>query len=250
MDNIKILQLNIWYGKLSRHLLRYIEDTDADVICLQEVLSCQKSLPYPDNTFDILEQISAASRLDYLYFSAVASFDVYDQTQIGNAILSRFPISEEHTIFTNGSLEHNPSSGGRDSNVRNLQTIKLTLPSGQQLNIANHHAHWAQDPLGNSTSIQKMNIVAQELKKLNGPIIFCGDLNLSPESPAMRVFDDWMIDHIVSTETKTTLSGLNVPFDVVCDHIMTNDSVTVQSMFIDNKATISDHLPLIMHANV
>jgi endonuclease/exonuclease/phosphatase family metal-dependent hydrolase len=245
-NNVKILQLNIWMGRLARGLVRYVSDTNADVICLQEVFSGPADIAFPDNTFNILELIQEASGLEYVFFAPISSVTIGDQkAYMGNAILSRYPISDEQSFFTNGKYVENLSTSNRIANTRGAQSCTVTLPNNKKLSIVNHHAHWEKSPLGSQTSVEKMQLVADHIRTLHHPIIFCGDLNLSPESPAMRIFDDWLTDHISLTDAKTTLSGLNVPFDVICDHILTNNQISVDYIRADDKVLVSDHLPVI-----
>jgi endonuclease/exonuclease/phosphatase (EEP) superfamily protein YafD len=110
--------------------------------------------------------------------------------------------------------------------------------------IANHHGHHEYDPDGNDESVAAMGRVADALRDVSGPLVLCGDLNVVPESRAMRVFDGWLDDVVAHSGAKTTLSGINVDRDVVCDHILVNDRVAVKDFKVDT-VIVSDHYPLV-----
>ena len=85
-----------------------------------------------------------------------------------------------------------------------------------------------------------MKIVADKLKEIDGPLVFCGDLNLKYEAPAMRSLD-FLRNLTQENGVKTTLSGLKFNGAVPCDYILVNDFVTVEK-FAVIPDIVSDHL--------
>lgn len=241
---MKILQINIWAGRMARGLVRYIELEQPDVICMQEVFNGDFEVPCPDRMFDILSRIKQASGLEHEYFSMRYSIDVTGSTvPYGNAILSRFPFESVRTIQTEHSVIEHMTAENSDPYINNLQVV--TVEADQSVwTIANHHGHYKTDPNGDEESVGAMQRVAEELQGIDGPLVLCGDLNVWPESPVMRVFDGWLDDIVVHSGAKTTISHINVDRDVVCDHVLINDKVAVKSFKVDD-VIISDHYPLV-----
>lgn len=246
---IKIIQLNAWQGRLARGLMSYIEKEKADIICLQEVFNGDFEVPCPDRMFDIGRRLKEASGLEYEYFSKRFTLDVANGTlPYGNVILSRFPFMQTKTIQTENKIVEHINKDNYLNNATNLQIVQIEV-DGQVLTIANHHGHHELDPLGNADSVEAMSKVANELRSVSGPLILCGDLNVIYESEAMRVFDGWMKSLPVEYGAKSTLTGLNIKRDVVCDHILVNDKVVVENFKVDD-AVVSDHCPLVAQIGV
>jgi endonuclease/exonuclease/phosphatase family metal-dependent hydrolase len=87
------------------------------------------------------------------------------------------------------------------------------------------------------------------LRHKGTPLVLCGDLNITTESPALRVFDGWLDDLIrAQPNITTTLTRVNVDRDVVCDHVLVSDDVIVDDFKVSN-ALISDHYPLILQCH-
>lgn len=241
---MKVLQINVWMGRLAKGLIRYIEKEQPDIICIQEAFNSDFTVPYPDRMYTILQLLKEASGLEYEYFSMRYSIDVMDGTvPYGNAILSRFPFQSTDTVqIENAVIEHvTPETEVR--NVNNLQIVTVDV-DGEMWTIANHHGHHEYDPDGNDESVAAMERVAKVLREVSGPLVLCGDLNVWAESPAMRVFDGWLDDIVTHSDAKTTLARINVDREIVCDHILVNDSVEVKSFRVD-EVIISDHYPLV-----
>jgi endonuclease/exonuclease/phosphatase family metal-dependent hydrolase len=241
---MKIMQINIWMGRMAQGLMRYIEDEQPDVICMQEVFNADFEVMRPDRMFDILSRLKGLSGLEYEYFSPTYSLDIAGGTApYGNAILSRFPFEKAETIqIEHSTLEH-VTAANYQHNVNNLQIVTL-VKENRTWTIANNHGHHELEPLGNGESVAAMQRIAEVLRMVDGPLVFCGDLNVVAESLAMRAFDGWMDDIVTHSGAKTTLARLNVDRDVVCDHILVNDSVSVKSFKVDD-VIVSDHYPLV-----
>jgi len=169
----------------------------------------------------------------------------------GNAIYSKFPITDEKTIFTHGSYKENRSIHTSDgTNGRNLQLCKVTSPYGEFI-VANHHGHHTFHHHGDENSIKSLTVVADALSQVGSPLIFCGDLNTSYESDAIKVFDKSELRNLTKEDNiQTTLSQLSrVPVDVPCDYIFTSKQVKILNFSVSDKI-ISDHKALILEFTI
>lgn len=238
---MKILQLNVWMGKIEGNLKRFLQENDFDIICLQEVFAsddCQGHLARL--CFD-LSQIVEASGLEHVFFSPNWCSDIANgHFEEGNLILSRIPFLKTHDTFINGQYSEHTVLGEKISNNLNIQVAELE----NGLTVVNHHGFWRPNPLGDRDSIKAFEKVASIIRPLSeqGPLVMCGDLNIIHESPAMRPLD-FLRDLTSEAGIKTTLSGLKFNGAVPCDHILINDRVK-SSDFTVYPDLVSDHLAL------
>lgn len=250
---MKLIQLNVWMGKLSWAAMRFIEQEQPDIVCLQEVFQSDVEVTIPDRIFNCLDLLQKASGLEHCYFSPTLGVSIEGGTaNFGNAILSRFPLENTETIFTQGEYGKQPTGLSNEETARtgqrNMQVVEVAVGS-ERLTIINHHGHWEATPLGTETSVEKMKLVAARARQVEGPLIVAGDLNVMPESQAMRVFDDWLEDIVAGSGAITTLSKVGRPLDVVCDHILTSKHIVVNS-FTVKPDIVSDHLPLVLEFDI
>jgi endonuclease/exonuclease/phosphatase family metal-dependent hydrolase len=246
---MKLIQLNIWEGKLLKEVLAFIDEEKPDILCLQEVFSCKGKIPFPDLMFNSLELIQEHTGFEYSFFSPIFT-SVYSEVpaDLGIAIISRFPIQNQQAIFTNGVYNPNFTDASYFPNTRILQTCSVGV--GEKLfNLANHQGHREVDPLGNEISMEKMKIVKTTLEKLPFPLVFAGDLNVKSESPAMRVFDGFLNDLTAEHHVTSTLSQLGKVTNVACDHILVSDNVQVNEFRVAEEL-VSDHKALIMNFDI
>lgn len=251
---MKIITLNIWMGRLGRGLLRYVAQEQPDVLCMQEVFAGDTIVPIPDRMFDILRRIQEIGEYPHVYFSPRYSIDIAGrETEYGNAILSKHPISSSRVVACGGEPLRHVSEDNQQKNITNLQLVTVESPEGSAT-VANHHGYHvgssdviklSDTSLGDENSVAAMEHVVAELRKVEGPLVMCGDLNVRPESPAMRCYDGFLRNLTAEHGIATTLNKLNVDIDVPCDYILVNDFIEVTS-FRRGDEIISDHYPLVM----
>lgn len=255
---IKVLQLNLWMGRLMRLVIPAIERENPDILCLQEAFSCPGgAMRYPDKTFNSVELIT---ELGYpnVYFSPVCTFNV-DGTEVryGNAIVSRFPIIQTETVEVNKSLSDTTLLPINSGNERNAQYARIELPSGERVSVINHHGYWEPNGMGSAVSVEKMQLVKDFAQAKPAPRVVCGDLNVIPESPAMRVWDDSFENLTAIYKLKTTLGSLSKANlksfkgdpHVACDHILVSPDIKHANFTVLNDI-ISDHLGLTVELDV
>jgi endonuclease/exonuclease/phosphatase family metal-dependent hydrolase len=244
--HMKLIQLNIWQGKLLAQILKFLDAEKPDIICLQEVFSSKQQIELPDSMFNSLEQIIAKLGYEYSFFSPTIGMDAFgSKVDYGNAVVSRYPLHNCRTIFTEGI--YNPSTNTKNyfNNTRNLQLTQIDTPSGL-LHLANHHGHWEKTPHGSAKSLEKMEVVAGEVQNLiDGALVVCGDMNLLAKSRAMQVFNPLLRNLTAENALPTTLSSLGKVTNVACDHMLVNEGVEVIA-FCAADDLVSDHKALIL----
>lgn len=240
---MKIIQLNIWGGKLGQQIIDFLNEEKPDFVCMQEVNDLKGRAGY--KFFATLEEIKEGSGFNEAYMSAsYSSCYMERQLEYGNAILSNLPFKSTKTVFTNGEYKHNFDIVNDDGNVRSLQVAQVQV-GDTTLNILNHHGyHLGLNKSGNDETMRQMGLVADVIDKLDGPVIFCGDLNLNPSSESVKIIDKKLTNLSVTNNLKRTYNQFSV-VNEVCDYIFINELVKVIDFKMSDEL-LSDHKALIL----
>lgn len=245
---MKLIQLNIWQGRLIKDVVTFIKDEQPDILCMQEVLDCKATVPMPNEMFESLRAIKEAGAFPYVFFAPIFSAEIAGTIySFGNAILSRYPLQDQRTIFTNGEYIALMTPKNYQNNARNMQIARVITDSGKQFTLVNHHAHWELNDIGSVMSIEKMTVVADHLRDLPKPLIVAGDFNVTGASPAMapihELLEDLTTSHAITT-TLSRLSPISRTKPVPCDHVCVSKDVNVKK-YTASDALVSDHLALV-----
>lgn len=240
---MKLLQLNMWGGRLQPQILKLVTEENPDILCLQEAIDIQGG-----NTalFITVEEIKAAIGADYVFTSPVFSFKYMSRkANFGNSIISKYPIKDSQTIFTGKQYIADFDFLNHDANMRNLQRAVVELPDNSELHILNHHGHHIhQHKNGDTETMRQCGIIAEQIKKLNGRLILAGDFNLAPHSESLEQINNLLTNLPLKANLKTTRTQLTYKKEV-CDYIFTGDQIKVES-FEALDDIVSDHKALIM----
>jgi endonuclease/exonuclease/phosphatase family metal-dependent hydrolase len=246
---MKLIQLNVWMGRLSGQLLRFIESERPDILTTQEIFAVDGPVLFPEGMFNSFELIKTAGQFEYTFFSPTWSMQAAHQTaNFGNAIFSKYPIVRQESFFTHGSYNPDLTPDTLINNTRNAQLIQLDI-TGKQLCLANHHAHWEPTPEGSSVSAERMQQISSKLAEQTGPVIFAGDLNVNPGTPTMQVLPEQLKDLTAVYKVPSTLSVLGKVHNVACDHILVNDAIKVRDFHVSDEL-VSDHKALVLEFDI
>lgn len=244
---MKIIQINIWYGKLMWPLVDFIREEKPDIVCMQEVISSDV------DTYSLLftlEEIKKLTGMKNSFMSPTLDYRfMHGKLSFGNAIITNLPISKTHEVFTNGAYVSDANDKTDDLlEPRVLQHAVLESKEGKT-NILNTHGLYVEGTKnGNNKTLLQNQLIASYFKKLSGPTVLCADFNLKPTSPSMREFD---FLRNLSTEGKlncTYQPSLSNQTDV-CDYIFVNSLVDASSFKMDDRV-VSDHKALILEFDI
>jgi len=239
---MKIIQLNIWMGKIEGQLQRFFENTDADVICMQEVINSEDATLHVSRLwFETSRILKANPEFKYYkYFPNWSSRIVDGTMQMGNFVISKIPIVSTDSIFVNGEYTENVVLVQQPSNNTAVNIVRLE----NGITVVNHHGFWRKTPVGDEDTIRVFKKVGEVVEPLakEGPLVMCGDLNIIHESPAFRSLD-FLRDLTDENKLETTLSGVKFDGKVPCDHILVNDEIEVKDFGVIPEI-VSDHLAL------
>ena len=173
---LRVLTLNIWnvmgdWRARRKDIIAWIDHLEPHVVCLQEVVES----PDGKNQADWIAEHAAGE-----WHRAYAGRDVMDgAATFGNAVLSRWPIEEQH----DRDLTSNPP--GRMDEVQRL--ILHARTNGYD--IFSTHLVWRYDE-GNirETEVVEIDEFIREVADPNSalPPVLCGDFNAEPDSTEIR----------------------------------------------------------------
>jgi endonuclease/exonuclease/phosphatase family metal-dependent hydrolase len=242
---VKLLQLNVWGGRLMKPLLELLEGEQADFLCLQEAISFDGEI---HSLLGTIEEMQSKLSNPYreLYYSPGIRFNfMHKNAQWGNAILSRFPILEKETEFTHLSYIDNFNFDDYDYNARNFQHCVIKTESGKSLNVLNHHGYHIPDHKnGNQETLRQMNQIVEYVNGLAGPVILTGDFNLAPHSQSLEVLNKKLNNLSMNNRLITTRTTLTSKVEV-CDYIFVSDEIKVDNFYASDEV-VSDHKALIL----
>jgi endonuclease/exonuclease/phosphatase family metal-dependent hydrolase len=240
---MKIIQLNIWGGKLGQQVIDFLTAENPDFVCLQEVNDLKGRSGY--KFFATLDEIKKDAGFKHSFMAPTYSARYMErELKYGNAILSKPPIVSTKTVFTNGEYKPRFDVTKDDGNIRNLQVAVVRIDDSP-FNILNHHGyHIKGSKAGNDETLRQMRIIADTIATLKGPIILCGDFNLSPDSESIAIINDKLTNLSIKNGLKRTYNQFSV-VDTVCDYIFVNDRIKVRDFKMSDEL-VSDHKALIL----
>ncbi len=257
--SIKVLSYNTWnFGNQTDDnegvniCLSYLQEQDADIVCLQEAMPNAKNI----------QQIDSMLKPMYAYQ------DTTLHPKGGNCLmlLSKFPIVGKELIpyESNGNLSvaYRLKIGGREVLLVNnhLETTGLSLEDRRQfknLVVGNMQVNTAEKTskllvvkLAEATCKRALEAeaVARYLERhKNMSTILCGDFNDGPISYAHRTISRHLTDCYVASGNGPGVSYHHGGFFVRIDNIMCSSDWQPYKCEVDDKIAVSDHYPIICY---
>jgi len=245
---MKLIQLNLWQGRLLSNALEFMQQEQPDILCLQEVTSSEVENPGFLDT-NSLQTLLKELDLPNYFFSPRFSYQfMHSRALYGNCILSRYPISNQETRFTHGDFVEDIVLNKDNHDMSNAQLAVLDLGK-HSLNIINHHGYYQPNPVGNQTTTESLQKLADWVAELSGPAILAGDLNVWPKSPALNSINSLGLNNLTSDYAiRSTLSEIHQApnkNEVACDYVFTSKDIKVTDFHVMEKL-VSDHKALVL----
>jgi len=239
---MKLLQLNVWGGRLEKQIASLIEREKPDILCLQEAVSIKGG----SNGGWVLSVDEIEKEFNFnLAYAPVINFSfMRRKAEFGNAILSKKSPTYVNTIFTRLEYKENFDFEKDDYNIRNL--LHVSFEDGNQtLHVLTHHGHHVPNhKKGDEQSLRQCQQIVDYIAKLKGKVILSGDFNLEPHSESLELINKLLINLPLKAKTKTTRTQLTHKTEV-CDYIFVNNEVKVKSFSVLDDIA-SDHKALIV----
>lgn len=237
---LRLLSYNIHHGRglddrvdLPR-IAKVVSDCSPDLVALQEVDVKTKRTGHVD-------QVAELAGLTGLHARFLKQID-YEGGEYGQAILSRWPISEPEILWL-------PGEPNREQRI--LGVVRTTGEDAPKIAFASTHLHHnnAKIRLQQAQAIRKFlqeaNSKAASLQQYKRPFLIAGDFNAEPQSEVMQLLSmDCNIFGFNQPAIPTFPS--DQPTKQI-DYIVAypSQSVQVMSVAIAEHTQASDHLPLL-----
>lgn len=243
---VKILTLNLFEGGLFWENIRaFLLREDFDILCLQEAFNGDAHQPL---SFQSISRLNALFPSFYSYYSPEL-FEIWPHGQGdgGNAIYSRFPLSQERTIFLHREYQKilRPRREDDFSHYpKNLQHIVATIGE-KKLHVCNMHGIWGLDGGDTPQRLRMSKLIVKEIKEKQ-PVVLLGDFNLKPDTKTIVNIENHL-KNLFSGELTSTFNMRHktnpVYASAVVDMMFTSKDTTVveKKVYSDD---VSDHIPL------
>ena len=254
--NLKFISLNLYEGGLLfDNISTFLKAENADIIAFQEVNNgVDPKLPSNLRSIQVLSELLP----DYHHFFAPEILLRYPEGKIdiGNAIFSRFPISNEETIFLNipyGEYDPVPIGGDFSKHPKNMQCCAVNVDD-TTLKVCNLHGIWGLDGTDNEDRLKMSDLIVDQIEG-KGKVILAGDFNLKPNTQTIANIEKHL-NNVFKDELKTTFNLTRKDLErfpgyatAVVDMIFTSQELAVINHYCP-KVDVSDHLPLIIEVEV
>lgn len=260
--SLKILSYNTMaFGALEKKngknpILTYIQQLDADIVCLQEYASLPQSKTHL-NEKDISKELKR-----YRYHSVlpigkrgdnrIACFSKYPilsartidyESDHNGSVIYELKVDEDTITLINNHLESNKLTKEDkvvyESIIQDPNTEKVR--SGARMLIRK---------LAEASRIRsnQVDAIAREVAaSRHRYILVCGDFNDSPISYTHRIVAQDLVDAFVSSGRGLGISYNQNQFYFRIDNILTSKNINTYNCTIDRSITSSDHYPIWCH---
>ena len=248
---IKIISLNLWWGgHLFPAIIDFLKAEDPDIVALQEVYNSDN--PSLADNYRSMEKLRAA--LNYTHSDSAEAYQESlpaGKVPHGNAVLSKFPITERSMSYlaepTAENIEYQDIPEHWPITPAPLQYVEIETPSGK-LNVFNMHGVWDMDGDNYSQRRQRMSQVMIAETSGKAHVILTGDSNAKPSNQAMRNLEAHLQpvfgDELVSTFNMKRKDNPGYATAAV-DLMYVSSDVKIVSRTCP-QVDISDHLPLVV----
>lgn len=253
-DGIKFLSYNICAFREYDYpegednpTITYLENSNADIICLQESehgkrikklidKKLDRLYPYKDFPSDKGNGIAILSKFP------IISNEVIDYFSKSNrSVAWKVKIDEDTVIIINNHLEsYKLTTKDRDK-------FKKLVKENVKDSSAKEDTKWLYEKLAAATKIRapQADSIAKYIEKNKGKsMIVCGDFNDNPLSYSRRKIAENLTDCYIEKGHGPGISYHTGGFYVRIDNIMCSDDWEVLKCEVDNKIAASDHYPI------
>ncbi len=250
---MKIVTLNTWGGRAGKEkVLSFLatqRDT-VDIFCLQEIWSApydhlegQLAGKFPIHHKNIMtygKQEITELLSDYEYFFHPSHLDNYGLLML---VKKGIDVLGSGDIFVHKERGFVPE-GDPGHHARNIQYVTIKDRDTTRT-ICNFHGLWnGEGKTDSEDRIRQSENILEFTKGLHGEVIFCGDMNLLPETESIKILEAGGLRNLITEYaiTSTRTSYYTKP-EKFADYVFVNKEVIVKDFKV-LPDEVSDHSPL------
>lgn len=253
---IKILSYNTQaFGEKRLHtkenhndVLSYLQESDADIICLQEYIwggkLKKKDINYALRSYKYKHYHPLRKGLNglgvYSRYPILSATPIKYESRQNGSVAYRIKVGEDTLLVINNHLESNKIL---KSDIEAYQDM-VDAPDSQKIFSGTRKL---LKKMAEATKIRtkQADVIAGQVKKAKEKhIIVCGDFNDTPISYTHRVLHEQLNDAFVESGNGLGISYNRNRLYVRIDHILTSKNLKVFNCTVDNATAASDHYPV------
>ncbi len=209
-----------------------------DIVGLNEVYESGNANPLLTNQ---AQRLTKFSGLTYHFFGLGAILG--DGCTIGNAVLSKYRLTDKQTIAVPIPENKRPNE---TSYYEDRVIVKTTVSVSDKLKIDYISIHAGINALEQENMVTAL---LELLDKTENPVIVCGDFNIAPENSRLKPLRERLVsaaDVMGKTNEKTMSTAIQ---DVTADYVFLSKEFEVVSYNVEQIMT-SDHFPIVVEVKI
>lgn len=240
---ISVLQWNVWYQEKADNILKFLRQTDADILCLQELTTDSDTNPKRDIPLEV-------ERLGYS--SAYCETVVKPHYRQGHGVFTKLPIiNRREVVVQQGTMDTDDFTEEKRVYIEALLAINDTA-----LKVGTIHASYTPGFAFAAAKEQESNRIVESIRDSRQRFIFTGDLNALPGSSLVQKLDQLLLsagpEYTEATWTTKAFDFGDFKADSLSwrpDYVYVTPDIKVISSRI-LKTDYSDHLPILVEIEV
>ncbi len=254
---VKILQLNIWKGKLFDNFLPYLKTTHFDILHFQEVAGPGVSFSGEDNYRQLQETLG----IEYIGLRAKEFDTTFPGGYEGSATFfhSTFSLVEEKVLYLNSQFDQpvdndyltsiQNSSNPFFENVPRIALATKLEKLGKVCWFVQSQFAWSPTPKDTPKKIPYAKVLEDFISQLKDPFVLTGDFNVESGTKVVKGFEKYGQNLNTKYNVTNTLNGRVhrakhlFPPGLAVDFIMPKKGMKVKEFAVLDK-DYSDHLGL------
>lgn len=257
---MKIISVNIGV-KLDNHkeVVGFLQDENADIVCLQEVSRWDEWLDSKYNKKKYLDQALCQTYPYSFWWWLFTTDKLWTKNAIigwimeqGNYIISKYPITQWKQLFYHQEFQlvTDRTNRQRDDHGRAFTISYIDSPEGK-IQVINVHGIWSKDKLWDKRTQHQIDVLLETIDK-SLPCVIVWDFNLLPETDEIKRLENILYNCNNEYAIKSTRPKFDDGLDkgnMVVDYCFTSKKIQVNSYQVPD-ISFSDHLPLIAEFNI
>lgn len=244
---IKLLHLNILYGRYIDALVHYLKDKDFDILCFQEVGNGRVSAHGTDN----FEEIK--TRLGYHGEKAISWHVAGDnESYEANAILFKPTlklISKEVVWLKEFAKVVDFETRQFQADPRTALMLELEK-DGKTFSVVTTHLSWGPNSEDEPHKLEVGKKLFEYMQHVQPPFILTGDFNVNPSTKLVSMINKLgrnltADNHVTNTLNPRTHKATHLfPPGLAVDYIYVTEGINIKQFKVLDSLDISDHLGL------
>lgn len=251
---LSILQLNIWGGMCFPPLREFLEKSDFDILCFQEVSgkdTHQGSLHVSIDCYHELSTILGATHEGELAISQYTSSNP-QTAYFGNAIFYKKGLSllNKEIFWLYERTSPFPSDATSFEEVgRNVLRLTLTK-ADKHIEVLTTHLAWGPTQIERPHQTVQNKKLFSYLTTIPSPWVLTGDFNLDPNQPSILALEtlgrdltkEYAIPNTVDPKVHVAWEKIKPGFSI--DYIFVSKDIQVDTFRALTDVHVSDHIGL------